>query len=99
MPVRTLGGRGRMDMPDLHIRRMEPEVMDRLKAQAKRNHRSMEAEARTIISANLQLTMAEWLEGADLLRERLGPTSGPSNLELVDDARRELDARREPSDE
>lgn len=57
-------------MPDLLIRDVPSQVIDRLKAQATRNGRSMQKEALTILERGTQLTMAEWLEQADALREK-----------------------------
>lgn len=58
-------------MPDLHIRNVDPDVIERLKAQAKRNHRSMEAEARDILSGGCRrrLPPEEWVEMMRRLRE------------------------------
>lgn len=57
-------------MPDLLIRDVPSQVIDRLKAQATRNGRSMQKEALTVLERGTQLTMAEWLEQADALREK-----------------------------
>lgn len=56
-------------MPDLLIRDVPPRLMDRLKAQAARNGRSMQKEALDVLEQGTRLTMTEWLEQADRLRE------------------------------
>lgn len=56
-------------MPDLLIRDVPPRLMDRLKAQAARNGRSMQKEALIVLEQGTRLTMTEWLEQADRLRE------------------------------
>lgn len=80
-------------MPDLHIRQMKPEVIARLKAQAKRNHRSMEAEARALIEANVQHeSMTEWLARMDEVREKYPipwKPGDPTSAELIREEREE----------
>jgi len=56
-------------MPDLLIRNVPVATMQRLKAQAQRNGRSVQKEALAVIEAGAQLTWAEWLELADASRE------------------------------
>jgi len=56
-------------VPDLLIRDVPPRLMDRLKAQAARNGRSMQKEALIVLEQGTRLTMTEWLEQADRLRE------------------------------
>ena len=62
-------------MPDLLIRNVPETTMQRLKAQAARNRRSVQKEALAVIEAGTQLTMAEWLDRVAVHRERLR-TSG-----------------------
>lgn len=57
-------------MPDLLIRNVPEPLMERLKAQAKRNHRSIQKEAIALLEEHTQLTMAEWLEQAAAFREK-----------------------------
>jgi plasmid stability protein len=61
--------RSREVMGDLLIRNVPDPVMARLKAQAQRNDRSVQKEVLEILESGTQLTMAEWLERADRLRE------------------------------
>ncbi len=56
-------------MADLLVRNVPPGVMERLKAQAQRNNRSLQKEALAILEAGARLTWSEWLELADQLRE------------------------------
>ena len=58
-------------MTDLLIRNVPGTTMQRLKAQAERNQRSVQKEALAVIEAGTQLTMAEWLEQAAQLRKEL----------------------------
>ena len=56
-------------MADLLVRNVPDTLMQRLKAQAERNGRSMQKEALAVLEAGTQLTMAEWLERAARTRE------------------------------
>lgn len=56
-------------MPDIVVRRLEPDLIERLKRQAAANGRSMEAEARAILEAGVSaMTMAEWVAEMERLR-------------------------------
>ena len=56
-------------MADLLVRSVPARLMERLKAQAQRNGRSVQKEALAVLEAGTQLTMEEWLELADASRE------------------------------
>lgn len=56
-------------MADLLVRNVPPNVMERLKAQAQRNGRSVQKEALAVLESGTQLTMKEWLKLADASRE------------------------------
>jgi len=58
-------------MADLLVRNVPASVMERLKAQAQRNDRSVQKEAIAILEAGTKPTMAEWLERAAAHREQL----------------------------
>ncbi|MGB4581893.1 MAG: hypothetical protein WBI91_08530 [Coriobacteriia bacterium] len=58
-------------MADLLVRNVPASVMERLKAQAQRNGRSVQKEALAILDGGTQLTMEEWLEQAAAHREQL----------------------------
>jgi plasmid stability protein len=81
-------------MPDLLIRDVDPAMVERLKAQAKRNGRSMQAEAREILEKNVQMTMAEWLERmAELTKDDPPWQPGdPTVAELIREERDEREA-------
>lgn len=90
MPLTHTRRRART-MPDLLIRGMDPNVVERLKLQAKRNGRSMQAEARAILEENVQMTMAEWLARAAELRKNDPPwqPGDPTGAELIREEREE----------
>ncbi len=56
-------------MPDLLVRNVPAPVMERLKAQAERNGRSVQKEALAVLESGTRLTMKEWLKLADASRE------------------------------
>ena len=56
-------------MGDLLVRNVPDHVMARLKAQAKRNDRSVQKEVLEILDAHTELTWTDWLTRADRLRE------------------------------
>lgn len=58
-------------MADLLVRNVPPALMERLRAQAQRNDRSVQKEALAVLESGTQLTMAEWLEQAAQLRAQL----------------------------
>jgi plasmid stability protein len=53
------------------VRKLPDAVVDRLKARAKRNSRSLEAEARDILQQAVAKEKAEFLRAADDMRARL----------------------------
>jgi plasmid stability protein len=77
-------------VPSIVIRDLEPETIERLKAQAERHGRSMQAEAKSIIVGGVGMSVQEWLAEADWLRARTKP--GLSSVELLHEARAERDA-------
>ena len=76
-------------MADLLVRNVPPSVMERLKAQAQRNDRSVQKEALAVLEAGTQLTMKEWLVRAAASRE-LSKEWGPlaDSTELIREDRR-----------
>lgn len=78
-------------MPDLLVRNVDPAIIERLKAQAKRNGRSMQAEAKAILEANVQMTMEEWLARMAELRAQDPPwkPGDPTSAELIREEREE----------
>jgi antitoxin FitA len=55
-------------MAQVLVRDVEPEVMDKLKARAQRNHRSLEAELRVIFAAAVQEPEQDILSEVDRVR-------------------------------
>lgn len=66
-------------MGQLTVRKLDDEIIRRLKIRAAEHGRSAEAEHREILKQALQpepkVGMREWMEQARALRERLGPMS------------------------
>lgn len=94
MALATRGKRGG-SMPDLLVRDVDPAMIERLKAQARRNGRSMQAEARAILEENVQVSMAEWLARAAELRKDDPPwqPGDPTSADLIREDREGRDAR------
>ena len=80
-------------MPDLLIRDLSPEVLERLKKQAADNGRSMQAEAKSIIEDGTRLSMKEWLEQARTTAARIAAKypegTGPGAVETIRAVREE----------
>lgn len=77
-------------MPDLLVRGLSPESVARLKEQASRHGRSMQAEAKSIIESGIRPTLAEWLERVDHSRSAIEAERGTletSSAELVREQR------------
>jgi len=81
-------------MPDLLIRDLSPEIMERLKAQAAANGCSMQVEAKSIIEQGVQLTIREWVAtvraSSAQIAQRHGAMSG-SSADLITQGRQERD--------
>ena len=60
-------------MSDILIRGMAPGTVQRLKARAKRNGRSLQGEAKSILENAAELTLHESLILADQWRKKLSP--------------------------
>ncbi len=80
-------------MPDLLVRGLSPESVTRLKEQASRNGRSMQAEAKSIIEAGIRPTMAEWLERVDRSRSAIEAEHGTLETTSAELVREQRDAR------
>ena len=74
-------------MADLLVRNVPAAVMERLKAQAQRNGRSVQKEALGILENGIKPTMAEWLEEAAKLRAEIAASgySGDSTAMIRED--------------
>lgn len=80
-------------MPDLLIRDLQPDTIERLKKQATDNGRSMQAEAKAIIEDGTRLSMQEWLERVAITRKRIAAEypegTGPGAVETLRAVREE----------
>lgn len=77
-------------MPDLLIRGLSADALGRLKTQAARNGRSMQAEAASIIEGGIKPTMAEWLDHVERSRARIEAAHGVmpgSSADLIRESR------------
>jgi len=87
------GKRRRSPVPDLLIRDLEPDTIERLKNQAADNGRSMQAEAKAIIEDGTRLSMQEWLVQARATAARIAAKypegTGPGAVETIRAAREE----------
>jgi plasmid stability protein len=96
-------------MSQILVRNLSPETVDRLKAQAKRNKRSLEAEVRSILDeaasspaqafSQFKLEIAEGRNKVAAFRDFLDktrifiPNQTTDSTELIRQARDELDAK------
>lgn len=69
-------------MPDILIRGLDVKTINRLKAAAKRNGRSLQSEAKRILKSAPDVSMAESLAAAREWRQKLGRTF-KSSAELI----------------
>jgi antitoxin FitA len=65
------------------VRKLPDTVVERLKARAKRNSRSLEAEVRAILEESVTREKAEFLKAADEMRARLAGRHHTETLELL----------------
>jgi plasmid stability protein len=65
------------------VRKLPDVVVERLKARAKRNNRSLEAEVRAILEQAVTAKKAEFLKAADEMRARLAGRHHTETLELL----------------
>jgi plasmid stability protein len=70
-------------MPNLLIRDLDPRVLARLKANAKKNNRSMSAEAKHILEEHVPFSWEAWLEELERIRQPLGSRNLPSSAPLI----------------
>lgn len=70
-------------MPNLLIRDLAPGVLESLKAQAKRNNRSMTAEAKHILERSVPTGREDWLEEHMRIREPIGSHNRGSSAPLI----------------
>lgn len=79
-------------MPDFLLRDLPEDLMEKLKARASRNGRSLQAEIRDTLEQSVPMSREEWFEAAAALRARCRP-SKVSARELIEEGHRERDAR------
>ena len=75
----------------LLVRGLSPDVVERLRARAKRNHRSLEAEVRAVLTIAAEReddARAEAIRMADDMRARLGRMPGDSTDLIREDRER-----------
>jgi plasmid stability protein len=70
-------------MPQLTIRNLDDEIYERLRARARLNHRSLEAEVRSILSTAASPNRAEMAKRAAAIRTSLvGRYKGDATAEI-----------------
>jgi len=72
-----------MAMSQMVVRNLSPQVVERLKARARRHSRSLEAEVRVILESAAQYDMAEFAAIAARWRERLAGRAQTDSAELI----------------
>jgi plasmid stability protein len=80
-------------MPNLLIRDLDPRVLARLKAHAKKNNRSMSAEAKHIIEEHVPFSWEAWAEELERIRQPRGSRKLPSSAPLIREERERRAAR------
>jgi plasmid stability protein len=65
------------------VRKLPDAVVEQLKARARRNSRSLEAEVRAILEQAVTTEKAEFLKAADAMRARLAGRHHTETLELL----------------
>ena len=75
-------------MPDILIRKFDPQALKRLKARAKRNGRSLQSEAKIVLESAAGLSLADALDNASAWRKKLGRRFGDSTELIAEDRRR-----------
>ena len=69
-------------MPDILIRGLSQRLLQRLKARAKRNGRSLQSEAKMLLEQAAEPSVSEILKGARSWRKKLGRRFS-SSVELI----------------
>lgn len=70
-------------MPQLLIRNLETETIERLKEQAKLHNRSLQGEAKSILERSAKMTMEEARERAIKIRASFGKKKFSDSAELI----------------
>ncbi len=69
-------------MPDILMKYVPAEMLTQLKAQAKKNHRSLQGELMIVLERAVRFTRPS-LEEVHLRITELGLTSGPESVEII----------------
>lgn len=69
-------------MSQILVRNVEPEVVEKLKARAKKNGRSLEAEARTILKQAIEIS-DDWRTQVEEIRKLFEGRSFIDSVELL----------------
>jgi plasmid stability protein len=80
-------------MPNLLIRDLHPRVVARLRAHAKKNNRSMSAEAKHILEEHVPFSWEAWIEELERIRQPRGSRKLPSSAPLIREEREKRAAR------
>jgi len=76
-------------MPDILVRDIDPEKLERLKARAKKNGRSLQSEAKLLIEkAAEERTIEDILESARQIRKKVGTPAVDSVTLIREDRER-----------
>ena len=70
-------------MAQILVRKLPDSLVEQLKARARRNGRSLEAEVRDVLQRAVTKNKAEFLEAADAMRARLAGRHHTETLELL----------------
>jgi plasmid stability protein len=70
-------------VPDLLLRDLDPELMQRLKEQAKRSGRSVQAEIKTILANNIGLPWDQAVREMEEFRKRFAGRTFSDSSELI----------------
>lgn len=70
-------------MPQLLIRNLETETIERLKERAKLHNRSLQGEAKSILELSAKMTMEEARERAIKIRASFGKKKFTDSVELL----------------
>ncbi len=70
-------------MAQILVRKLPDSLVEQLKARARRNGRSLEAEVRDVLQRAVTKNKAEFLKAADAMRARLAGRHHTETLELL----------------
>lgn len=70
-------------MAQILVRNLEDSVVDRLRRQARKHHRSLEGEVRQILVEAVMLDLDDFRRRSQALRDRLAGRTVPDPAELI----------------